>query len=786
MRKTAVLLILSMVISNLQSIPVLASDVSSGSRVTLRVASGSDAPENPDIDNPDPDNPDPDNPEADTFSVTVPASIPIQMDVDGNIEISQTLKIINGNDKAIKCTGIDVGLDTNWDAIDFDTDLSTLVDGDKKVSLAFRGDKLDSLGTMAVTEDSWNFAANDSLPINAAAKIPKQAKGYTSSVASIDWTFDWSDNTDSSDPTIGEDLNDKPAVSDKYTVKFFAPEGAVIKGSEVVEVEKGESVTLPDVEPYGIREEVSGWKEADNTIITDKTITVNKDMDLTAVLNARAENPKNWFTSSGNVLTGLSSEYLNMIDAPTDLVIPNNVGGSSITSIGANAFKDKNLITSIVVPNTVTSIDVTAFSGCNANLKLDLSYSNRYGIAGAPWGINTSSNDIIWDNLAEAWDTNPKSASEIRAMCLKFNSGTIEQYAYNINVDPNLVLPTSVEGVKVTTLGTFKNNQSVRNITMSNTITSAVPDAVSHCDNLRGVVLSESLEEISSGMFYGCGNLTNIDIPSSVRSILSGAFTNTSIDTITIPNTVEVIADRSLYGIRKVVYDGDSSGAPWSALFVSRDGSEPAWDTDKVTSSDLASRGLAIKSTSTWGNGKSVKLIANSTSVTNVKIPTSVDGMLVNEFACEDNTIIERLEFPKESAIYSLDSPRGIIDKCPNLKEIVFSDSTTKMGMETVYDCKSLNSVTLPSNLEVFGIKSGTRTGPVFYYCGKLSTLDFSRTALKEIGTEAFKYGAFTSIIIPDSVTNIGSLAFQGVPLVKYSGTAKGSPWGASSVVPNN
>ena len=58
-------------------------------------------------------------------------------------------------------------------------------------------------------------------------------------------------------------------------------------------------------------------------------------------------------------ITGLSDEYL------TDLVIPDTIEDLPVTTIKENAFSGCSQVTSITVPNSVTSIGVGAFKGTN-------------------------------------------------------------------------------------------------------------------------------------------------------------------------------------------------------------------------------------------------------------------------------------------------------------------------------------------------------------------------------------------------------------------------------------
>ncbi len=50
----------------------------------------------------------------------------------------------------------------------------------------------------------------------------------------------------------------------------------------------------------------------------------------------------------------------------TEVVIPESIDGVPVTAIGASAFRDCTNLTSITIPNSVTSIGELTFYGCSS------------------------------------------------------------------------------------------------------------------------------------------------------------------------------------------------------------------------------------------------------------------------------------------------------------------------------------------------------------------------------------------------------------------------------------
>ena len=344
-------------------------------KITVEVKDSSGGGETPDIPPVDP---------TDIIIATVPVELPIIMDLEGNITVPTDATIINHvEDKGIKVTDISVTLDSSWTAANFTDDFSTKADDTKEIGLSFRGDTLTADGTFPITDGNWNIAKNSNLPLNMAAKLPKQTTESKGQAATVGFTIGWSglDGTDGgSDPDAGKDNSGgsgevNPPEEATYTVSFTTDGNGTIEGDTSTTVKAGETITFPTAKPASIRYEHTGWVDTTTNNKIEPTTPITSDTTIKAVFSERAASPKNWFTSSNGTITGLSDEYLNMVDAPTDLVIPNNIGGSTIKTIGLGAFADKDLITSIVIPDTITTINQTAFDSSSVsqpNLTLDI------------------------------------------------------------------------------------------------------------------------------------------------------------------------------------------------------------------------------------------------------------------------------------------------------------------------------------------------------------------------------------------------------------------------------
>lgn len=114
---------------------------------------------------------------------------------------------------------------------------------------------------------------------------------------------------------------------------------------------------------------------------------------------------------------------------------------------------------------------------------------------------------------------------------------------------------------------------------------------------------------------------------------------------------------------------------------------------------------------------------------------------------------------------------RSAFEGCNSLREVVFSDSSKmkktaltaylikdglkKIEDNTFSDCKSLESITLPSTLTEIGERAFDR-------CKKLTEVEL-KEGLQKINQRAFyENKSLKRIVIPRTVNSIGSMAFKG------------------------
>ena len=264
-----------------------------------------------------------------------------------------------------------------------------------------------------------------------------------------------------------------------------------------------------------------------------------------------------YFTYSGNRITGLSDTYLNLETKPETLVIPNtDAEGNDITTIQNGSSSSptfQGLVSSkVIIQEGIITIGSYTFSGCSSLTSVSLSstltsigdyaFYNCSSLTGElviPEGV-TSVGSSAFYNCSGLTSVDFGEDSQLTSI------GTYAFYNCS-GLTGDLVIPEGVTSIRsrtfsgcsgltgdlvipegVTSIGTyaFYNCSSLTSVDFGedSQLTSIGNYAFQICSGLTSVSLPSSLTSIGSWTFSGCSSLTELVIPEVVTSIAQAAF----------------------------------------------------------------------------------------------------------------------------------------------------------------------------------------------------------------------------------------------------------------------
>ena len=189
------------------------------------------------------------------------------------------------------------------------------------------------------------------------------------------------------------------------------------------------------------------------------------------------------------IVTYGDKEYSGDITIPSSIKV--NDLEYTVKEFKEYTFRDCSSLTSVTIPNSVTSIAKGTFSGCSSLTSVTI-----------PNSVTSIGEYAFWS-------------------CSSLTSVTI----------PNSV--TDIGGAA------FSGCNNLTSVTIPNSVTSIGESAFNKCSGLTSVTIPNSVTSIRKWTFWGCCSLTSVTIPNSVTSIGIRAFSGcSSLTSVTIPNSV--------------------------------------------------------------------------------------------------------------------------------------------------------------------------------------------------------------------------------------------------------
>lgn len=380
-----------------------------------------------------------------------------------------------------------------------------------------------------------------------------------------------------------------------------------------------------------------------------------------------------------NSVTSIGSYAFSNCSALTSITIPD-----SVTSIGYAAFAHCSSLASIIIPNSVTSIGASAFSGCSSLESITLPF------------VGTSVSET--------------SASSLTLFGCIFGTssyigGAMTKQYYGFDDYSIYYIPSSLKSVSITGGNILKG-------------------AFYGCTGLTSIKISDGVTRIESSTFKDCSSLISITIPDSVNYVEYDAFENCNVALFTAYE----------YGL----YVGNSNN-PYLVMVGVTDKSQSTYTIHADTKVLISTHSAEAHKSLFYGCDR----------LTSITIPDGVTE--ISGFAFYGCKSLTNVTIPNSVTRIGC----GAFASCTSLTSITLPDSVTSIGSQAFDGCKSLTSITIPDG--VTSIDWNT-----FAYCNSLA-----------------------SIIIPTSLTSItNNSAFfdcQSLTSIKFEGTVE--EWNAISKV---
>lgn len=243
----------------------------------------------------------------------------------------------------------------------------------------------------------------------------------------------------------------------------------------------------------------------------------------------------------------------------TDIIIAPIYDGLPVKEIGNRAFYQQTTITSVVIPDSITSIDEAAFSSCSSLTSVVIGESVTNIGQGAFSHCSLLTSIVIPNSVTSLGVSAFYNCTALTSAAIGEGVTKIRSNAFSMTALTSIIIPDSVTEIGNSA---FAYCSSLTSVVIGDNVTSIGSSAFEDCGSLASIKIPDSVTQIYSRTFAGCSSLASIVLGKSVGSIDTMAFDNCSmLSSVVIPSSITSIgyyAFRNCSSDINIYYSGTS------------------------------------------------------------------------------------------------------------------------------------------------------------------------------------------------------------------------------------
>lgn len=400
--------------------------------------------------------------------------------------------------------------------------------------------------------------------------------------------------------------------------------------------------------------------------------------------------------------------------AQSPLIIPANLGGYPVTTIGESAFQQSRA-SIIILSEGILRLDSHSFT--NTHL----------------WSV-TLPESLKEIGEAAFWD------SGLQFVNIPPNVTTIGRSAFALTNISSIVIPDSTKNLGT---GIFSGCESLLSVTFGKGVTEIPDSTFSSCTKLDTIEFGANITKIGDYAFSNC-RFTNITIPNSVKELGEGTFSScVNLKSIHLPDGISVLPAYTF----KRCYALDDIRFPANLKIIDSNCFESCSSIkDFVIPDTVTAVGAnAFRSCDNLESltiGRSVTQIGLGSCYECPKLKRlnaySIEQLCkisYHDEGCNPLYYVHNL-YVNGKKITALEIPEGVTYISPyafaggQFTSVKIPSSVTKIGRGAFYDCTKLTNITIPKSVK-------TIEREAFYNCSSITAVTLDR-ATTEISEDAF------------------------------------------------